>query len=378
MADVTLPSLGESVTEGIVTRWMKAVGDPVERDEALYEISTDKVDSEMPSPASGVLAEIRVPEGDTAAVGAVLAVISEDGSAVPAPRSDEVPSAPLTQPPSAAAAPEGLAPVATGRVTSPLVRRDLASAGALGEQVPGSGPGGRVTRRDVAARAPAPAIGLEASFGSTGPATAFVVAEARFDAVDLALSSPAAEAAQAEGLHLSHSVVATRAAVEALAEFPRLNGWRDGGELVVEASRHIGVEVELEQGLVAPVVQDAQDVTLRGLARRIDELTEQARDRSLGVEELLGATFAVSSGSAEGALLAAPALRSPLVAAMSIGPISRRAVVDGEGADERVAVASVGMLGLTYDADLIEPSVAAGFLSRVSELIASSDWAAQL
>ena len=381
-----LPSLGESVTEGIVTRWMKSVGDSVERDEALYEISTDKVDSEMPAPASGVLVEIRVPEGETVFVGAVLAVISEDGSVAPTadPSAAEPATASTPQPetsvPPASMAHETTSGSSGSHVTSPFVRRDLAAAGVASTTVVGTGPGGRITRSDAAqAFAGAPRIQNFPTSAIQAPTVAFLAIEARFDRVDEALASAVASAAAEEGVELNRTVVAIRAAVEALAEFPELNGWVDSQGFVPESSRNIGIDVELEQGLAVPVVHDAQDLTLRGLAKRISEIAERVRTRSLGIEDLLDATFSISKSPSDEVLLGVPVLRTPQVAALSIGAVRRRPVVEhDEGGAERLGIAPVGILGLTYDASTVEPSLAAGFLARIADLLSSTGWDAQL
>jgi len=380
LADVTLPSLGESVTEGIVTRWMKQVGESVARDEPLYEISTDKVDSEMPAPASGILVEILVAEGDTVAVGARLAVISEDGSVpeMPARVSAQV-VAPSPEPvPSA---------VGTPSVTSPFVRRELAAAGLTAGEVVPTGPGGRIRRADVAAAAsgtssapapaPVPTAGVD-WMPERLAAVAFVAQEARYDAVDRALASDVAAAAAAEGVVLDATVFALRAAVEALAAHPELNGWTSGGMLHLETSRNIGIDVEIDQGLVALVLHDAQDLTLRGLAKRIVELEDRAATLSLGVEDLMGATFSISRIPAEPVVLTIPALRSPQVAALSVGAVRRQPVVVNDGGVEVVAVGSVGILGLAYDSTVVSPRQAAAFLGRLADLLDRSDWTAQL
>ena len=380
MADVTLPSLGESVTEGIVTRWMKQVGESVQRDEPLYEISTDKVDSEMPAPASGILVEILVAEGDTVAVGARLAVISEDGSVpeMPARVSAQV-VAPSPEPvPSA---------VGTPSVTSPFVRRELAAAGLTAGEVVPTGPGGRIRRADVAAAAsgtssvpapaPAPTAGVD-WLPERPAAVAFVAQEARYDAVDRALASDVAAAAAAEGVVLDATVFALRAAVEALAEHPELNGWTSGGMLHLETSRNIGIDGEIDQGLVALVLHDAQDLTLRGLAKRMVELEDRAATLSLGVEDLMGATFSISRIPAGPVVLTIPDLRSPQVAALSVGAVRRQPVVVNDGGVEVVAVGSVGILGLAYDSTVVSPSQAAAFLGRLADLLDRSDWTAQL
>jgi len=385
---VILPSLGESVTEGIVTRWMKQVGDPVERDEPLYEISTDKVDSEMPAPASGVLVQILVPEGDTVAVGATLAIIGEDGTAAVPPASAAA-AEPVPAPPAATAAP-ATAPAASWSgapgavVTSPFVRQALASSGLTSDQVAPTGPGGRITRDDVAAAAaarssqpaPPPPAGAWAPVHS--PAVAFVAMEARYDEVERALSSEAARAARAEGVDLDATVIALRAAVEALADHPELNAWVSAGELRRVSARNVGIDVEIAEGLVAPVIHEAEDLTVRGLARRMAEVTERAVTGALAVEDLMGATFSISRLPDDAVVLTIPALRPPQVAALSIGAIRRQPVVSTRDGVDTVGVGSIGILGLAYDSTAVSPSQAAAFLARLAALLEQSDWTAQL
>ena len=380
-----LPSLGESVTEGIVTRWMKQVGDPVERDEPLYEISTDKVDSEMPAPASGVLAEILVAEGDTVAVGERLGIISEDGAGVvTAAATTAAPVEPSNEAATASPTPMA-APSGAGAVTSPFVRRELAASGRSASDVVASGPGGRITRADVAAAAAAapgstPSVPAVASgwVPERPAAVAFVALEARYDTVLKAISSEVAAAAVAEGVVLDATLFALRAAVEALAEFPELNAWAGEGELHPVASRNVGIDVEIEQGLVAPVVHDAQDLTLRGLARRIAEVSERATTLSLGIEDLMGATFAVTRVPVEPVVLTIPSLRPPQVAALSVGGIRRTPIVASVDGAEVVEIASVGILGLAYDSAYVSPTRAAAFLARTAALLELQDWTAQL
>ena len=171
---------------------------------------------------------------------------------------------------------------------------------------------------------------------------------------------------------------ALRAAVEALAEYPDLNAWTRGGELHVESSRNVGIDVEIEQGLVAPVIHDAQDLTLRGLARRMADVADRAATLTLGVEDLMGATFSVTRLPVDPVVLSIPSLRSPQVAALSVGAIRRQPIVIGDGDDEAVAIGSIGMLGLAYDSAHVSPTRAAGFLSQIVALLERQDWTAQL
>ena len=177
---------------------------------------------------------------------------------------------------------------------------------------------------------------------------------------------------------LDATVFAVRAAVEALGEFPELNAWTSGGELHVEASRNVGIDVEIEQGLVAPVIHDAQDLTLRGLARRMVELAERATTLSLGIDDLMGATFSVARVPTEPVVMSIPALRPPQVAALSVGAIRRQPVVVARDGSEVVTIESVGILGLAFDSAYVSPTTAAAFLARTAALLERPDWTAQL
>ncbi len=390
-----LPALGESITEGIITKWFKAVGETVERDEPLFEISTDKVDSEVPSPASGVLIEIRAEEGDTVLVGATLAVIgdSAEGIAPPATPAPAAPAPGQAPAPVAAPAPAAAAPAAqattSGTTNSPMVRRILDDAGVSAGSVDATGPGGRITRADAeraaAARATtaplsgrAPVSLLETS--GTGTATqGFVAIEASYESVELARRSPAARAAQGEGIVLDDVVFAIRAAVEALAEFPALNASVGPAGAVAHSSRNIGVAIDVADGLLVPVVSGAQDLNLRGLSRRLAEVLDRARAGQLGVEDLVDGTFTVAPAASPEVYLSVPPLIESQVAVLSVDGVSRQAVVlTGEDGTDSIAVRSVGILGLGFDRRVIDGTTATRFLSRVAELLATQDWTAEL
>lgn len=390
MADVTLPSLGESVTEGIIIQWFKKVGDAVGRDEALCEVSTDKVDSELPSPFAGVLTEILVEEGDTVTVGQRLAVIGDgdgapapttatpDATAEPAPAATAPPaSTPVAPPPSTSAA------GASGAITSPFARRVLERAGVDPRGVVGTGPGGRVTRGDAESAAlggaPSEGSGHALSAPMVGGPVGFVAVEAHYDAVERALGSSVAKAAVADGIPLDPFVFAVRAAVEALAEFPELNAAFDGAELVEHADRNIGVGVELDRGLAVPVVQTAQDLALRGLARRLAEVADRARAQQLSVDDLMNGTFTVMRSPSADVIFSIPVIVEPQVAILSIDSVVRRpVVVVSEDGGESVAIRSIGVVGLSFDARAIDASRAAGFLARIATLLSTQDWLAQL
>jgi 2-oxoglutarate dehydrogenase E2 component (dihydrolipoamide succinyltransferase) len=400
LPDVVLPALGESITEGIVTKWFKAIGENVSRDEPLFEISTDKVDSEVPSPASGVLTAILAEEGDTVAVGATVAVIGDAGTAVLSAAAEagspvveaEAPTAEPAEAPSvpAVAGPPSASGGTGGRSASPMVRRLLEDAHLDEGAVRASGPGGRITRADAegavrsaaaapagaqaAAPAPIPLVGEQGAVSS-----GFVAVEADYEAVRRAKRSAAAKAAEAEGVVLDEAVFALRAAVEALAEFPLLNASIGPAGLKRHGVRNIGVAIDFDGRLLVPVITDAQDLNLRGLSRRLAELLGRARSGELAVEDLIGGTFTVATAPSPSVLVAMPQLIEPQVAILSVGGVSRRAVAlsDDAGGDA-ISVRSVGILGLGFDPRVIDATTAAHFLERVANLLADQDWAAEL
>jgi 2-oxoglutarate dehydrogenase E2 component (dihydrolipoamide succinyltransferase) len=394
LADVILPSLGESITEGIVTKWFKAVGESVDRDEPLFEISTDKVDSEVPSPASGVLTEILAEEGDTVAVGATIAVIGDAAGAPSAPVEPIAAAESVTTPPSGAesapppmAAPaSGVTGKSTGTTASPMVRRLLEDAGVDAASLQASGAGGRITRRDAEraanARASAPGLapGPSRSGGVvSGALQGFVAIEADYEGVERARRTDAARAARVEGIALDDAVFAVRAAVEALAEFPVLNASISDGGVEVHGDRNIGVAIDLEERLLVPVIAGAQDLNLRGLARRLSELLVRARAGELAVKDLLGGTFSVVAAPSPQVLVSIPQIIEPQVAVLSVGGVARRAVVltDVDGSDS-IAIRSTGVLGLGFDTRVVDATTATMFLERVATLLATQDWSAEL
>lgn len=352
---------------------MKAVGEQVERDEPLYEVSTDKVDSEVPSPASGVLIEIVVPEGDTVAVGGKVAVIGDAGDAPSAPvssaaRADE--AAP------AASSPSPTVPVSTtggqrgGSVTSPFVRRAMAARGVDLTRVEPTGPGGRITRLDVAG-APVTRPMVQLGAFDRGSPTGYVALEASFGAIDATLAG--------HPELLSRTSFVVHAAVEALGEFPELNGSISGDIFEIMTDRHVGVEVELVGGLIIPVLRNCQDLRVSQIAAGVDEVIVRAETGKLDPFDLIGATFSVAASAATDVLLTVPALAGPQVASLGIGAVSRRPVViEGTDGAEELGIESVGILGLSFDLRIVEPSRAASFLSATAAIIAGADWPARL
>lgn len=388
MADVTLPSLGESVTEGIITQWFKKVGDFVARDESLFEVSTDKVDSEMPSPAAGVLTKILAEEGDTVQTGAVVAVIDESqsaGSAAP-PASPATTSAAA---PVAAAAPSVATPESTGLILSPVVRRILANGGVEPSTVTGSGTGGAITRRDAeraVALGPTEAIvhplsngqrrmGAHMSVSALSAPHGFVAVE-----VDAGVFDQLDEQGRitAQGFAIADEVVVAVAAVRALSEFPFFNAYYLDDELVLQRTINVGFTRHVDDdGMLVPVVHAAAGLSVRALAQRVVELDERVASRQLNADDLMGGTFTITGAPSANTLWSEPILVQPQVAVLSIGAVRHVPVVN---LADNVATLGIGrrvVLGLSFDHRVCDGVTAAAYLERVGELLAGLNIAAE-
>jgi len=400
LADVTLPSLGESVTEGIITQWFKKVGDVVARDEPLFEVSTDKVDSEMPSPAAGVLVEIIAAEGDTVETGSRVAVIDESAGASVAAQSapPQAPeAAPVTEP---ATAPTSTAPVAptsqvrapeaapssdssSGMVVSPVVRRILNDGGVEASSLRGTGPGGSITRRDAeraVAQGPTEEVVLPLSNGrrrmgqhmsvsSQSTPHGFVAVE-----VDGAIFAKLESLGRVthDGESISDEMVVSLAAVRALAEFEFLNATYSGDELVLHRTVNLGViRAIADDGMLVPVVHAAAGLTLRALARRVNELDDRLASRQLTADDLMGGTFTIAGAPTPHTLWAKPIIIQPEVAILSMGAVRVVPVVGSDAMSLEVGRRLV--LGLSFDHRVCEPTGAAKYLERVGELLAGMD-----
>jgi 2-oxoglutarate dehydrogenase E2 component (dihydrolipoamide succinyltransferase) len=395
MTDVTLPSLGESVTEGIITQWFKKVGDVVARDEPLFEVSTDNVDSEMPSPAAGVLVEINAAEGDTVETGSRVAVIDESaGTSAPAQRSPRTPEAaePATSPTATAlpsstppATPEtsASADASSGVVVSPVVRRILNDGGVEASSLRGTGPGGSITRRDAeraVAQGPTEEVVLPLSNGqrrmgqhmsvsSQGTPHGFVAVE-----VDGAIFAKLESLGRVtrDGESISDEMVVSLAAVRALAEFEFLNATYSGDELVLHRTVNLGViRAVADDGMLVPVVHAAAGLTLRALARRVNELDDRLGSRQLTADDLMGGTFTIAGAPTAHTLWAKPIIIQPEVAILSMGAVRVVPVVASGGTSLEVGHRLV--LGLSFDHRVCEPTGAAKYLERVGELLAGMD-----
>jgi pyruvate dehydrogenase E2 component (dihydrolipoamide acetyltransferase) len=425
---VTMPALGESVTEGTVTRWLKQVGDRVEVDEPLLEVSTDKVDTEIPSPVAGVVAEILVAEDEVAAVGAPLAQIATGQAAeaapAPAPTPAPAPAAPAptpspsapspppsatpSPPPSAAPSPAAPAPASTppagepdGYVT-PLVRRLAAEHNVDLSTLTGSGVGGRIRKQDVldaAARAqaqrgelaPAPTTPAAPSplRGRTEKLSRLRAVIARRMVESLQVSAQLttvvevdvtrvaklrdqakAEFAARNGVKLSFLPFFALATVEALRAHPMMNASIDveAGTVTYHDAEHLGIAVDTERGLLVPVIHNAGDLNLAGLAKRIADLAERTRTNKISPDDLAGGTFTLTNTGSRGALFDTPIINQPQVGILGTGSVVKRAVVvDDPDLGEIIATRSMVYLALSYDHRLVDGADAARFLTTIKE-----------
>jgi 2-oxoglutarate dehydrogenase E2 component (dihydrolipoamide succinyltransferase) len=387
MTDVTLPSLGESVTEGIITQWFKKVGDTVARDEPLFEVSTDKVDSEMPSPAAGVLSEILAEEGDTVQTGSRVAVIDESGSPTSSAHEVDEPSEqapPATSPPPPPVAAK-VDDAANGVVVSPVVRRILADGGVEPSTLQGSGPGGSITRRD-AERAvldgPTEELVVALSNGrrrmGQHMAASAQVTPHGFVAIEVDGTAfaklDALGRSTRDGVAISDEMLVSLAAVRALAEFEVLNATFTGEDLVVHRTVNLGlVRSVADDGMLVPVVHAAAGLTLRALARRVSELDERVATRHLTADDLMGGTFTVLGAPSANALWSEPIIIQPQVAVLSVGAVRDVPVVLTVDGVDSVGVGRRVVLGLSFDHRVSEPVGAANYLERVGQLLAGLD-----
>ena len=395
MADVTLPSLGESVTEGIITQWFKKVGDTVARDEPLFEVSTDKVDSEMPSPAAGVLTQILAEEGDTVETGSRVAVIDESASTTPsAPSAPSTPSAPIVDEPQKESAVAPVSPkpvveksddVVNGVVVSPVVRRILSDGGVEPSTIQGSGPGGSITRRD-AERAvldgPTEEVVVALSNGRRRMGEHMAVSAQVTPHGFVAIEADGAVFAKLDalgrttrdGVAVTDELLVSLAAVRALAEFEFLNATFTGEELVVHRTVNLGlVRSVADDGMLVPVVHAAAGLTLRALARRVRELDERVLSRHLTTDDLMGGTFTVLGAPSVNTLWTEPIIIQPQVAVLSVGAVRQVPVILNENQGATVGIGRHLVLGLSFDHRVCEPVAAVTYLERVSQLLAGLD-----
>ena len=481
MADITMPQLGETVTEGTITKWLKKVGEQVAMDEPLFEVSTDKVDSEVPSSSAGFVTEILVDEGQTVDVGTKLAVISadkpsgggDDGAQdKPAPEAKAEPepepedkAEPEAEPkpkaePKAEEAPEpekepepeaepaapasggadgggGRASASAGgpKLLSPVVRRLINENQLDASQIPGTGQDGRITRADVlayidqnggqakAAPAPAPAPAAEpaksAQPAAPAPAAAkpaaakaapapkrgadddviafsnirrrtaehmirsqatsahvLVATEVDYAGVERARKAVRNDFKAKEGFSLTYLPFIARAVIDALAEFPHVNASVGENELILHNRIHLAIAVDLNfEGLIVPVVHDADQMRLRALARSMADLASRARSRELTADDISGGTITITNPGPFGTFLTFPVINQPQVAILSTDGIRKRPVaVELPDGSDAVVVHPVGMLGLSFDHRAFDGAYASAFIAKVKQIIETRDW----
>ena len=414
---ITMPALGESVSEGTVTRWLKNIGDTVAADEALLEVSTDKVDTEIPSPVAGTLLAIDVAVDTTVPVGARLGLIGSAGAVVVpaapvvAPPVVAAPAAPVVTPPVAAPV---VAPVVAAQVAqpqdayvTPLVRKLASELGVNLSNVKGTGIGGRIRREDVEAARPAAAAHVASS-----PAVAPAPTAARTSAVtisplrgttvtmsrlrkviaarmveslqvsaqlttvvevDVTKISRLRDRAKAsfenrEGVKLSFLPFFAVAVCEALKQHPVLNSSVEGDQITYHGTEHLGIAVDTERGLLVPVIANAGDLNMGAVARKIADLAARTRDNKVTPDELGGGTFTLTNTGSRGALFDTPIISQPQVAILGLGAVVKRPmVVKGDDGGESIAIRSMVYLALSYDHRVVDGADAARFLTTLKE-----------
>ena len=493
-----MPQLGETVTEGTITKWFKAVGDTVARDEPLFEVSTDKVDSEVPSPAAGVLTAILVEEGDTVDVGVPLAIIDGDGAggttgsapvaaaqvaAVPAPATPPAAASALAAPPPPVAAgsfsalpdepvPPSPQPVATApapaaspattppaspgtapstaltdgrfpapsaaaeqaRVLSPVVRKLLSEHDLDPATIRGTGLEGRITRADVEAvidsgtppatvpsiaaerpppevqpsapPPPQPAAGVATTDGvrpgardeivpftnirrrtaehmvrsKATSAHTLMVREIDYEKVEQVRRTYGLRFREEEGFTLTYLPFVARATVEALVDFPHLNASVGDDALVVHHDLNLGIAVDLDnQGLIVPVVHNAEELNLRGMARRIRDVADRARTKRLSLDDISGGTFSITNAGPFGTLITGAIINQPQVAILSTDGVSRKpVVVELPDGTESIGIHSMGLVAMNFDHRAVDGAYVARFLARLAAILDDRDWAGEL
>ncbi len=458
MAEIVMPQLGETVTEGVITKWFKQVGEAVAEDEILFEVSTDKVDSEVPATAAGILIEICVPEGVTVEVGTILAILGAAEPAatvatpsVAAPIAAAVAPAVVVAAPSASSKPEVAGDEeetdgGDGRLLSPIVRRLAREHDVDIDQVEGTGVGGRITRSDVqraidkgtpaeaASSTNGPSMGRSVTMdvpaaAPVGPVASVVTASAPPSRSPIAAPVPMARGGQrvplnrirkltgdhmvmsqatsahtltvmevdfegvdrvrrtlrdqwkaTEGFSLTYLPFIARAASDAIAEYPFINASVGDGELVVHGDVNLGIAVDLSfEGLVAPVVRQADGKRLRAIAREIFDLAGRARSRQLRPDDVTGGTFTLTNPGQYGTMMQFPIINQPQVAILSTDGIRRKpwVVTDAHGA-ESIAIRPIGLLALAWDHRAFDGAYAAAFLDRLRDIIETRDWSAEV
>jgi 2-oxoglutarate dehydrogenase E2 component (dihydrolipoamide succinyltransferase) len=433
---VKMPALGESVTEGTVTRWLKAEGDQVALDEPLLEVSTDKVDTEIPSPAAGKLEKILIPVDSVVAVGTELALIGDSASspsapvaAAPAPAPTPVPAptpapAPVVQAPVAPVVavekpvpappktPPPLLPkpaaasVLDESYVTPIVRKLASENGVDLSRVSGTGVGGRIRKEDVMAAVSRPAQVAPASQSFSAPSEARtqsvavsplrgttvsmsrlrkVIAARMLESlsvsaqlttvieVDITKIARLRDRAKAtfearEGVKLTYLPFFAVAVCEALKQHPVVNASVEGDQITYHGAEHLGIAVDTERGLLVPVIRDAGDLNMGGIARRIVDVASRTRDNKISPDDLGGGTFTITNTGSRGALFDTPIINQPQVAILGVGAVVKRPMVaNGEDGGETIAIRSMVYLALSYDHRIVDGADAARFLTTLKD-----------
>jgi pyruvate dehydrogenase E2 component (dihydrolipoamide acetyltransferase) len=432
VTSIQMPQLGETIIEGTILKWLKREGDTVERDEALFEISTDKVDTEVPSPVAGTVTKILVEEGQTVAVGTELAEIdSGDGTSAPVaqapavadPASPEPPTPSRPEETTSAAGPRGAELPDRGprsQVLSPLVRKLAAEHGLDLTTIAGSGTGGRITKQDVqaaiasrqGASSSGPVAGTPepATMPTTAPqqpvpaavagvgeevvplthirkaigdhmvaslstsARAWTMVEVNVDHLVKLRERVKVAFEERHGVKLTYLPLVTRATTDALLAFPMVNAELRGDELIVRKYVNMGIAVSYDQGLIVPVVRGVDAMNVPGIARAIADLAARARSHQLKPDDVAGATFTITNPGPYGSLLSVPIISQPNAGILSLDTIQKRPVV----VDDAIAIRSMVYISMSWDHRVIDGEVATRFLARVKQNLESWDFAEDL
>jgi 2-oxoglutarate dehydrogenase E2 component (dihydrolipoamide succinyltransferase) len=412
-----MPQLGETVTEGTVSAWHKKVGDSVRADEALLDVETDKVATEIIAPVAGTVAEIRVKAGETVDVGAILAVIQEEGnsaaytseaygSAVPAAIQDVAISVANASPSPGKLSPEGVQPsnwVGVAPPPSPAVRRLLAEHHLTPETISGTGKDGRITKGDVLdhiarqRRAPEDSSGI-AAFSDVKPfsrirkitaermmrskitsAHVLQAVEVDFTSVDKNRDRIKADWKKKHGFSLSYLPYIAKAACDALKDYPDLNSSVEGDGLLLHKGVNLAIAVDLgAAGLVAPIILAADELSVSRLAHAINQLSSRARAGDLKNHQMSGGTYTISNSGTFGTLITAPIINQPQVAILSVDGIRKRAVVVEHSDGDAVVIRQVGILAQSFDHRAVDGAYSAAFLNSLRERLERGEWNAEL
>jgi pyruvate dehydrogenase E2 component (dihydrolipoamide acetyltransferase) len=445
MIDVVMPQMGESIVEGTLTKWLKKAGEHVERDEPLFEISTDKVDTEIPAPAAGVLKEVLVEEGKTVAISTVVGRIEEsagNGASAPAQAAPPAPATSKPAPPPTPAAvqapvvaetrkepvassagpypipvPEPQPAMPTDGPLSPLVRKMAREYNIDLRQVKGTGAGGRISKQDLEtymsaqgartmaqASTPAPSAQPSTQPSAAAPMPRAQAPQARVEPMSIMRTRIAehmlaskrtsahvttvhktdmtkvaklrdrhkAEFQQRYGYSLTYLPFVIAATVEAIHEYPILNASIEGANIIYHNEINIGIAVALENGLIVPVIRNADEKNVLGLQRSIVDLATRARSRQLKADEVQGGTFSITNFGSFGSIFATPIINQPQVAILGVGAVEKQPVV----IDDAIAIRSVAYLALTFDHRLIDGALADQFTGKVKSIL--ENWSREI